>query len=220
MSHPLSSAHRLRWSLVRPIVWSLVRPRVRSIGLGSGLILWGSLLFGTQAQACGGGNTTRPSLPTSLLNSPALPQRFEPGQKQFQPMVEPKSSPRSSLAWEGDYAFFESQEIGGSVQNRLYRIRISLLRCGWRAYLTMSGDDTNHTSVDADIRWISDNEIGLYYYGDRYDGRERRQFNRGDLLMRIRSENADTHRIFFEGIEPLMASHRGGFAVDPPMLSR
>ncbi len=193
---------------------SAALPRGRSICLGSGLILWGSLLLGTQAQACGGGYTSHSSSTSSLPL-----ERFESGQTPSQPVVELKS-PRSPLAWEGEYTFFESQEIGGTVQTRLYRIRISLLRCGWRASLNMSGDDTNHTSVDADIRWISDNEIGLYYYGDRYDGRERRQFHGGDLLMRIRSENTDTHRIFFEGIAPLVESHRGGLAVDPPISHR
>jgi hypothetical protein len=137
------------------------------------------------------------------------------------PIAQPSQNHRPVSDWDGNYEFFETAPADSGVKTRFYRVRMSQLRCGWQAQVRLSGDDTPHTSVGVNIRYLSDNEIGLYYNGDKYDGRDRGQFQSGQLLMRIRIENADTHRIFFEGIEPLVEANRQrGLATDPPSPGR
>jgi hypothetical protein len=136
-------------------------------------------------------------------------------------IAQPNQNHRPVSDWNGNYEFFETAPADSGVKTRFYRVRMSQLRCGWQAQVRLSGDDTPHTSVGVNVRYLSDNEIGLYYNGDKYDGRDRGQFQSGQLLLRIRIDNADTHRIFFEGIEPLVEANRQrGLATDPPTPGR
>jgi hypothetical protein len=131
--------------------------------------------------------------------------------------AQPSRNRHPAADWNGNYEFFETASSNAAVKTRFYRINMLQLRCGWQAQVRLSGDDTPHTSVGVNVRYLSDHEIGLYYNGDKYDGRDRGQFESGQLLLRIRIDNADTHRIFFEGIEPLEAANRQrGLATDPP----
>jgi hypothetical protein len=137
------------------------------------------------------------------------------------PIAQPSQNRHPVADWEGNYEFFETASSNAAVKTRFYRISMLQLRCGWQAQVRLSGDDTPHTSVGVNVRYLSDNEIGLYYNGDKYDGRDRGQFQAGQLLLRIRIDNADTHRIFFEGIEPLVEANRErGLATDPPIPGR
>jgi hypothetical protein len=137
------------------------------------------------------------------------------------PIAQPSQKHRPTTDWNGTYEFFETASNDATVKTRFYRISMLQVRCGWQAQVRLSGDDTPHTSVGVNVRYLSDNEIGLYYNGDKYDGRDRGQFQSGQLLLRIRIDNADTHRIFFEGIEPLVAANRErGLATDPPTPGR
>jgi hypothetical protein len=137
------------------------------------------------------------------------------------PIAKPSQNQRPTTDWMGNYEFFETDSNDAAVKTRFYRISMLQVRCGWQAQVRLSGDDTPHTSVGVNVRYLSDNEIGLYYNGDKYDGRDRGQFQSGQLLLRIRIDNADTHRIFFEGIEPLVEANRQrGLATDPPTPGR
>jgi hypothetical protein len=137
------------------------------------------------------------------------------------PIDQSSQKRRPVTDWNGNYEFFETARVDSVVKTRFYRVNMLQLRCGWQAQVRLSGDDTPHTSVGVNVRYLRDNEIGLYYNGDKYDGRDRGQFQSGELLMRIRIDNADTHRIFFEGIEPLVEANRQrGLATDPPTPDR
>jgi hypothetical protein len=137
------------------------------------------------------------------------------------PIAQLSQNKRPTTDWNGNYEFFETASADAGVKTRFYRVSMLQLRCGWQAQVRLSGDETPHTSVGVNVRYLSDSEIGLYYNGDKYDGRDRGQFESGALLMRIRIENADTHRIFFEGIEPLVEANRQrGLATDPPSPGR
>jgi hypothetical protein len=183
-----------------------IKGRFIPVCLGLPLLMSiGSSLMPESASACG-----RSAVVSQTAQSVKLKAAPQPNQNH-----------RPVSDWDGNYEFFETAPADSGVKTRFYRVRMSQLRCGWQAQVRLSGDDTPHTSVGVNVRYLSDNEIGLYYNGDKYDGRDRGQFQSGQLLLRIRIENADTHRIFFEGIEPLVEANRQrGLATDPPSPGR
>ncbi|NJM45375.1 MAG: hypothetical protein HC860_03770 [Alkalinema sp. RU_4_3] len=174
------------------------------MGLPLLMSIGGSLVWPQSASACGRVSITAQSV------------KFKP-----EPIAQTQQNHRPASDWNGNYEFFETVSTNSVVKTRFYRISMLQVRCGWQAQVRLSGDDTPQTSVGVNVRYLSDNEIGLYYNGDKYDGRDRGQFQTGQLLLRIRIDNADTHRIFFEGIEPLVETNRtSGLATDPPIPSR
>jgi hypothetical protein len=188
-----------------------IKGRFACLGLPLLMSIGSSLILPPSALACGR-SAASPLLAQSVKLKPAST------------IVQPSQNHRPAKDWNGNYEFFEtarSNSADAGVKTRFYRVSMLQVRCGWQAQVRLSGDETPHTSVGVNVRYLSDNEIGLYYNGDKYDGRDRGQFQAGELLMRIRIENADTHRIFFEGIEPLVESNRQrGLATDPPSPGR
>jgi hypothetical protein len=173
------------------------------IGLPLLIAIGSSLISPQSASACGRSAAS----PVAQLKTASIAQ--------------PSQNRRPTTDWSGNYEFFETASVDSDVKTRFYRISMLQVRCGWQAQVRLSGDETPHTSVGVNVRYLSDSEIGLYYNGDKYDGRDRGQFQSGQLLLRIRIDNADTHRIFFEGIEPLVEANRQrGLATDPPSPGR
>jgi hypothetical protein len=174
--------------------------------MGLPLLMSSSLVSPPSALACGRSAAVQTAQLVKLKTSP---------------IAQPSQNHRPTTDWNGNYEFFETARADSGVKTRFYRVSMLQLRCGWQAQVRLSGDETPHTSVGVNVRYLSDNEIGLYYNGDKYDGRDRGQFQSGQLLLRIRIDNADTHRIFFEGIEPLVEANRQrGLATDPPSPGR
>jgi hypothetical protein len=178
------------------------------MGLPLLMSIGSSLILPQSASACGRSAVPQPQSAQLV--------KFTP-----EPIAPPSPNHRPTTDWSGNYEFFETSSADSGVKTRFYRISMLQVRCGWQAQVRLSGDETPHTSVGVNVRYLSDNEIGLYYNGDKYDGRDRGRFQSGQLLLRIRIENADTHRIFFEGIEPLVEANRQrGLATDPPIPAR
>ncbi|MBE9033054.1 hypothetical protein IQ266_25280 [filamentous cyanobacterium LEGE 11480] len=153
-----------------------------------------------------------------------------PGQSNPKPSTsKPNPNPAS---WQGIYRFSESRHDHSTAMHRNYTIRISLARCGWRAFLSVHGHlialdlQTKMVPLDAQT-------IGLYYQQNYIPVFRRTPFKPGDLLLKIQRQpsktsgeladkssqksSAPTYRVDFETLKPLIQQQQtNGLTIAPP----
>lgn len=132
-----------------------------------------------------------------------------------------KQQPTDLASWQGKYDFIETRLNQPQLTQRKYRIRISLARCGWRAFLTIKGPQQRF-DIQAQVIEIDADTIGIYYEQDQVPRIGQPQpFRSGALLLRLQrtassssptQPNAQsqqtTYRAYFEELKPLISANQ------------
>ncbi len=132
--------------------------------------------------------------------------------------TKPQHPPTNLASWQGEYNFIENVLNQPHPKQRSYRIRISLARCGWRAFVTINGPQKRF-DIQAKAVAIDENTIGIHYEQDQVPRfRQQPPFRSGELLLRIRrtiptskplqQKPQPIYRIDFEGLAPLIPAHQ------------
>jgi hypothetical protein len=132
------------------------------------------------------------------------------------------AAPSDFSSWQGQYEFVESRPGNPVSMYTNYAVRISLARCGWRAFVQVNGHLTA-LDLQAKVVMIDENTIGIDYQQDQYPIVQQPQFKSGDRLLRLQRTGAKpsiktteppaepTYRVYFDAIVPLRSLY-----IQPP----